>query len=477
MSALYLSKVVPQDSTRSLLKPAQDQSSASGKRSQLTKMSKDSEQRKDDPPPLPSAGHKPGPEDISGAHVPQFMPSQLSKEKLYQQRQKCELRRLLKHTHPELKMLNEVVDEELAEVLRLETGVTAGETGYEGEVLSRCLIFENCAQINKVSPYTPKMRTAERTMERGVVSKTSAVFEEHEERTCNESDKGIVEDDKTLGSSPDPNRECEEEMIKIDVQATRRIFESQSVNTSTPNPDNKCQGKVSISGDETGAVRKQKQEFEMYSKDNLHIENKSNTSTKSLDLTDQPNKQGPCVHIIGQSSDHVFSDRKGDSTGETVFEGEPTSSHDPEEFGKIIETSAALSQNNPFIPTNIEREHSFVHTSQSQSPAGDSGAAQDLLIANVKNRAHLFESMPFDQIRNQNKNEIETLVENIKETLNSLHHVNAIHSDGLIIEVNETMIAKKPNSHYQRVGLRLNMMRWLKVVHKTSYSSCYHGQT
>ncbi|XP_070784653.1 xin actin-binding repeat-containing protein 2-like [Enoplosus armatus] len=441
MSALYLSKVAPQDSTRSLLKPAQDQSSESGKKVKLTKMAEYSQQRRDELPPPPSVRHQPGPENISGAHFEQSMPSQLSKEMLYQQRQKCELRRLLKHTHPELKMLDEVVDEELAEVLSSETGVTAGETGYEGEVLSRRLIFENCAMSDKVSLFTPKMHRAEGTVEKGNVCKTSAVFEEHEERPYNESVKGVVEDDKMLGSSPDPNIECEE-MIKIDVQATRRMFESQSVNTSRLNPD-KFQVKVSISGDEKGPVQKRKQEFEMCSKENLHSKVESNTCTKSFDLTDQSQKKGPCVDTIGQSTDHEFSGRGEVSTGETVFEGEPTSFADPENFEEIIKTSAALFQNNPFIPTNIDREHSFVHTSKSQSPAEDDGSAQDYLIANVRNRAHLFESMPFDKIRHQNKDEIETMVENIKETLNSLYHVNAIHSDGSIIEVNETMISKK----------------------------------
>ncbi|KAI9521971.1 hypothetical protein NQZ68_040881 [Dissostichus eleginoides] len=410
MSALYLSKVVPQDSTRSLLKPEQDKSSQSGKRVQRTKMSEDSEQSKDDIPSLPSARHQQGPEDVSGAKLTQSMSLQLSKEKLHQQRAKCELKRLLKHTHPELKTLDGVVDEELAEVLSLETD---GETGYEGEVLSRCLIFENCALTNKVSPYIPKKYVAEGTVERGDVSKS--VFQEHEDRSCT---------DKTIGPSHDQNREGEEEMVRIDVQATRRRFESQSVNTSAPFPKNNCQGKVYISGDKKGAV--QKQEFNMRRQDHLH--------TKSLDVINQPKKQGPCDPIIGQSIDHVVS------TGETPFGDETRSIPGPE---KIIKTSAALSQNNPFIPTNIEREHSFLRSSQNQSPARDSGEIQDQVKANVKKRAHLFESMPFDQIRNQNKDEIEWQVENIKETLNSLHQVNAIHSDGSIIEVNETMIAKK----------------------------------
>ncbi|XP_068438433.1 LIM domain and actin-binding protein 1-like [Clinocottus analis] len=157
MSALYMSKAVPQDSTRSLSKPVQDLSSDSGRRIKLTKMAEESQQRNDGLPTPLSASHKSRPEGISEACSPQPMPFQLSKEKLHQQRQKCELKRLLKHTHPELKMLDEVVDEELAEVLSSETGLTAGETGYEGEVLSRRLIFENCALSHKVSPSTPKM--------------------------------------------------------------------------------------------------------------------------------------------------------------------------------------------------------------------------------------------------------------------------------------------------------------------------------
>ncbi|KAA8580726.1 xin actin-binding repeat-containing protein 1 isoform X2 [Etheostoma spectabile] len=451
MSALYLSKVVPQGSTHSSLKPAQGQLSESGKTVKPAKMDKDYQKGKDDFSPPSSARHQPAPEDISGEHFPQSMPSQLSKEKLYQQRQKCELRRLLKHTHPELKMLDEVVDEEFAEVLRSETGLTAGETGYEGEVFSRRLIFENCALSNKVSCCTSKMHKAEGIVKRDDVSKTLAVFKEHEESACNESDKGIVEDEKTLGSSPEPNRECEEEMIKVDVKATRRLFESKSVNTSKPNPD-RFEAKVSLSGNETEAVHKPKQEFEMSTKD---IKIKSNACSTSIGMTDQTNKQNTCVHIIGQSTDYEFSGREEVSTGETVFEGEPTSLSDPEEFKKIIKTSAALFQNNPFIPTNIEREHSFVHTSKSQSPAENSGATQDYPIANVKNRAHLFESMPFDKIRHQDKDEIETMVENIKETLNSLYHVNAIHSDGSIIEVNETMIAKKAKFKLSESGSKI----------------------
>ncbi|XP_047424650.1 LIM domain-containing protein isoform X2 [Mugil cephalus] len=388
MSAIYLSKVAPKESTPSLLKPGQDQTRDSGKKVKLTKMVEDSQHRKDDLPSPPSAAHQPGPEEISGAHSLHPMPSQPSKEMLYQRRQKCELKRLLKHTHPELKMLDDVVDEELAEVLTSET-VTAGETGYEGEVLSRRMIFENCGLSNRISPYPPKMHAAEGTVERCDFSKTPAVLAKPKQGPHAESVKEITED----SFRPDLNRACEEEeVIKIDVQATRRIFESQSVNTSRPNTDNKFQGKFSISGADTKAARK-------------------------------------------QSAEDDFSSIKEASAGETLFADESSGFPDSE----TIRTSAALFENNPFISTNIEREH----TSKTQIPAEGSGAVEDCVTANVKNRTHLFESMPFDKIRHQNKDEIEMMVENIKETLIFLYGVNAIHSSGSIIEVNETMIAKK----------------------------------
>ncbi|KAG7224927.1 hypothetical protein INR49_014843 [Caranx melampygus] len=229
ISALYLSKVAHQEPT----KVVQYQSSDPGKRVKLTKMDEDSQQRTDDLPPPSLARQQAGPEDVSGAHFLHSVPAQISKEELYQQRQKCELRRLLKHTHPELKMLDEVVDEELAEVLSSETGVTAGETGYEGEVLSRRLIFENCASSNKNAPYAPKLHMADGAVDGGNVSKTSAVFEE---RPCSESVKGFMEDNKKLGPSPTPNREGDEEMIRIDVHATRRIFEKSKPQQTITGP-------------------------------------------------------------------------------------------------------------------------------------------------------------------------------------------------------------------------------------------------
>lgn len=355
------------------------------------------EQQKGDCHAPPSMRHHPGPEEVSEARSQQSETSQLSKEKLHQQRQKCELRRLLKHTHPELKKLDDVVDEELAEVLSGETCMTTGETGYEGEVLSRRLIFENCAWSEKVSPYTPKTNMAKGSVARRDNSAASAVSEEHDERMRGQSVKGIAEDGKMLGYSP--HTQDEEETMSIDVKATRRIFE----NTSRLNED-KLQEKVTFSGEET--------------------------------------KQEPVIHITAQIADHEFAGMEEVCTGETISE-DKASFPDPETSGEKIETSAALFKNNPFISTNIDSEHCCVDASKSQSAAGDGGQAQDHLITNVKDRAHLFESLPFDKIKHQNKDEVETMVENIKETLSSLYRSHAIHSAGSIIEVNETMIAKK----------------------------------
>lgn len=383
-------------------------------------------------PPILSI-HQPGPEDISDTQFQQSVASQLSKEKLYQQRQKCELKRLLKHTHPELKELNDAVDEELAEVLSSETGLTTGETGYEGEVLSKRLIFENCAWSNK-SPYTPKKHEA--TVERSNNSTTSAVFGEQGERLWSETAKENI-DEKMLDSTSVLNTECEEDRINIDVQATRRIFESQSTNTSMLNSD-KFHGKCVFLGREMEAVPKSKSESK---KENQETRNESSACNKSLDLPHKQQQQSVCV--VSQSIEHELSGVQDVHTGETLFEVETTSPPGPEMSGEKITTSAVLLRNNPFISTNIERENHLLHSPKSHSAAGDSMRDQDGPIRNVKNRANLFESVAFDKIKHRNQDEVEMMVENIKETLKSLYNFKAIQSGGTIIEVNETMIAKK----------------------------------
>lgn len=386
-----------------------------------SKMAEESQHWKDDCPP-PTTPH---PWSEEEEHSQQTVT--LSKGNLYEQRQKCELRRLLKHTHPELKTLDKVVDEELAEVLKSETGVTAAETGYEGEVLSRRMIFENSALSNRIDVYASKIHTAEGKVEQCDASKASAAFEEHKEKPCKERGSKSVEDNETC--TLHSNSEAEEE-IRIDVQATRRMFERQSVT----NPDNKFKGDVK----------------EVVLKHDSETSGRDKANSEMFSDTERSHKQALSVPVSRLSTDRGLSPR----------EEVPTEEHSTGCFASggcedLIKTSADLFKNNPFIPTNIDRENAYAHTSIAQIPSNPSGTAEDCLITNVKNRAHLFDSMPFDRIRQQNTEEIDTMLENIKETLSSLYRSNSIHADGAIIEVNETMIAKKAKFTLSQTGPRI----------------------
>lgn len=361
----------------------------------------DSQQKTDDPPPLQPERREPGLEDT---FEEQSQQSQVSKQMLYQQRQKNELRRLLKHTHPELKMLNDVVDEEFAEVLSLERAAADDMTGYEGEVFSRRLIFESHGSM---SPYTSKSHVAEGALGRCDCSKTLTVSDKPKEEAIVPD---IIEDDDSLDLRPDFNKQAEEEVIRVDVKATRNIFESQC----KPNSDT-IQGTVS---DERKTVQQPNKFLEIFKDANT-------------DLKEHQQVYGHRTDVSGREDFH------GD---ELPFDDDFTSS-DSESQSEIIKTSASLFQNNPFISTNMERENSSGHTSKTPNEAGAAG--EDYLAANVKNRTHLFESMPFDKIRHQNRDEVETMMEIIKETLSFLYQVKAIQSAGAIIEVNDTMIAKK----------------------------------
>ncbi|KAM6900473.1 uncharacterized protein FYW49_016980 [Xenentodon cancila] len=397
-----------------------------------SKMAEHSQQRKDDLLPPPAESHQSGLKEISGAHSQQLPPSQLSKEMLHQQRQKCELRRLLKHTHPELKMLGDVLDEEFADVLSSEM-MTAGETGYEGEVLSRCMIFENPGLSNN----TPKIHTAKGAVGRSDLSKPSSVSEGPKEGSFTESVKGIIKDDKSIDLQPVLKRDSEEEMKRIDVQATKMVFENQSFNIGKQDSV-KFQGNVYMSKNDAKVLQNQKEPSHM------ETQHKSN-ECKSVNTVS-------CVNAFGQKTELDFCE-KG-PRDETLFEQEFTSFSESESHSETIKTKATLCQNNPFISTNVEKEHSYGHKSKTQHQ--NSVVDENYLTANVKKRTHLFESMPFDKIRHQNKDEIETLVENIKETLNSLYCVKVIHSAGAIIEVNETMIAKKAKFKISDNGPELN---------------------
>lgn len=347
-------------------------------------MADNSRKTSDDPHPPVSSRH--GPYDSSDSHF-QLVTAQAGKEKLHQQRQKCELRRLLKYTHPELKRLDDVLDEELAEVLSSNTGGAAGESEYEGEVRSRRLIFENCATTDTC--YAPKP-----TVERSKNSKKCEMQE---------------------GESM---KHTEDYDTRVAVQATRKIFEGQSVRTLRQNAE-RSHCEVSVSKEPQ--VQKSKEEHK-----NKNPQNR-NTLPERMGLL-QPHSPG-----------HKFSDTDGS------LDEDETSLLNLELEGKI-KTSSALLKNNPFITANIETE------SKSHYATGDSGENQEYLTANVKKRTYLFESLPFDKIKHQNKDEVEARVENIKETLNCLYHSHVMHSGGSIIEVSETMTAKKAKFTLSDVG-------------------------
>ncbi|XP_014847949.1 PREDICTED: xin actin-binding repeat-containing protein 1-like isoform X2 [Poecilia mexicana] len=419
MSALYMSKVANKESANRPSKVEKDhaQPRESGKWTKLTKTDEDSEQRKDDHPPQPPDEPEKGLEDIAEGHSEQLMSSQLSREKIFQQRQKNELRRLLKHTCPEIKMLDDVVNEEFAEVLSSKSE-SGGETGYEGEVLSRCLIFEN-----RGSSYsTPKIYVEEGAVERQDYRKISTVLEGLKDEPCTKSCEGMMTSDKSPDLTSNYNKEVEEQVAKIDVKANRKVFENKR--SSTVKPD-EIQGNVPM------VLNKPP---EMSSAGSTQGNNKSEDRTLE--------EQKLCVGAVGESTKSDFScSEAAFPCHDLPLEGSFISFTESERKREIIKTNAALVQNNPFISSNIERENFLSHASNTQNQS--IVASEDYPIANVKNRTHLFESMPFDKIRHQNQDEMETLVENIKETLNFLHCVKAIHSDGAIIEVSETMIAKK----------------------------------
>lgn len=345
----------------------------------------------------------------------------LSREKLYQRRQKCELRRLLKHTHPELTQLDDVMKEELAEVLGSETKVPDGESGYEGEVLSRRLIFESCSPSNAASSYAPKRNAGKEKAPKG---DSTAAAEESVETPCQESVEQVRPGDKTAAPDKECKEEEEEERIIVDVKATRRIFEDPSRFNS-----NKFQRNDSELGQKL--------------KKNQPTASKSNSNNR---MFDQAEKEAPNTCIQIHNNDQDFT-REEDLIGETVPEDETPSLPD---VG--IKTSAALFRNNPFISANVEQENLF----KPRVLAADSREARDQTATNVKSRAHLFESLPFDKIRRQNKDEVETMVENIRETLKSLCRFNAIQSAGSIVEVNETMIAKRAKFTLSDFGPKLD---------------------
>ncbi|KAL0156786.1 hypothetical protein M9458_048032, partial [Cirrhinus mrigala] len=280
------------------------------------------------------------------------------------------LRRLLKHTYPELKNVDSLVEEELADILNVDP-VT--DTGYQSEVQSRCWMFEN-HEINSVDIHDQKL---EKKMEfqEGDIKKTVCMFEKPQSNSYNEDNKPQLNQSEEVTS---------EQNIKVDVKATRRMFETQSTDTQKPCP-----------------------------RKNIACEDTSRLEQKPKSNSESDRKEASDIHHNGLTSELIDTNEVfvSISKAKQVFE---TISHEME---NIFPTNDNFSQE------------------------------QELLKANVRNRAQMFESTPLDKINQQTKEESETILENTQETLVSLYNFSIMHSDGTILEANETGHVKKARYH------------------------------
>ncbi|KAI5092122.1 xin actin-binding repeat-containing protein 1-like isoform X3 [Silurus meridionalis] len=186
---------------------------------------------------------------------------------LYEQRQKCELRRLLKHTCPELKGLGNVVEEEFADILNSSTGT---DIAYQGEVQSMRWIFENGTVNAGDSHKQPNF------MEKNVQGEQT--FEDPLNCTKQETiHPDVDESPQKVGETRE-----EEENFRVNVKAKRKMFEGQLIETSREDLDDVFPGRIVISEDEKGTVQKQKKDFETYPTDTI----KRNSDLSIIDVTD-----------------------------------------------------------------------------------------------------------------------------------------------------------------------------------------------
>ncbi len=287
---------------------------------------------------------------------------------LHQRRQKCELRRLLKHTCPELKNVDSLVDEELADILNIDPDT---DTGYQSEFQSRCWRFEN-HEINSVNIHDQKLQKME--FQEGDIKRTACMFEQPTSNSYNEDNKPQLNKSEE-GTS--------EQSIKLDVKATRRMFETQSMASQNP-----CPRKNIVCEEESRSHQKPTSNFETDGKETSDLHRNSLTN----DLID---------------TNEVFVSI---SKSKQVFE-----THDKENISPTND--------------NISQE-------------------QELLKANVRNRAQMFESTPLDKINQQTKEESETILENTQDTLVSICNFSVMHSDGTILEANENGHVKKARYNF-----------------------------
>lgn len=354
-----------------LLKPEQNLTSPTGKRPNAIKMAEGAQNSTayapESNPPIHHLETSPDEHERPFTSPP---PTREAMSILHQRRQKCELRRLLKHTYPELKNVDSLVEEELADILNRDPDTG---TGYQSEFQSRCWLFEN-HEISSVDIHDQKLQMKKEFQESDI-KKTVCMFEQPTSNSYNEDNNPQLNKSEEVTS---------EQGIKVDVKATRRMFETQS------DRQNPCPRKNIVCEEQNRSDQKPKSNFEIDGKETSAIHHNSLTN----DLVD---------------TNEVFVSI---SKAKQVFE---TISHDKE---------------------NI-------------SPTNDNfSQEQELLKANVRNRAQMFESTPLDKINQQTKEESETILENTQETLVSLCNFSSVHSDGTILEANEAGHVKKARYNF-----------------------------
>ncbi|XP_055037269.2 xin actin-binding repeat-containing protein 1 isoform X1 [Misgurnus anguillicaudatus] len=371
LSALYLSKVAAAESAGNLFKQEQDPNSPIGKRIKPVRMAEQNiskqthpiTNKKDDALELNPPKHhlEPSTEECERPFTSP-PPTRETMSNIHQQRKKCELKRLLKHTCPELKNIDSLVDEEMADILNTDPD---NDTGYQCEVQSRRWLFENQA-INSADIHQIKG-----DFQDGDIKRTSWLSEEPN----NEENKSQT----IFQTQPNEEEVTSEQSIRVDVKATRRMFEIQSVDT-LKDSQSLCPKRNFVSEEQNRSDQKPKNDSETSTFNNLNSD---------ANFTD---------------TSEVFV---GVSKVKQIFENR---SHDEENIYTSLDS--------------LSKE-------------------EEMLKANVRNRAQMFESTPFDKINQQTKEESETMLENIQDTLISLWNFNVLETDGSILESNETGHVKK----------------------------------
>ncbi|XP_028825535.1 xin actin-binding repeat-containing protein 1 isoform X2 [Denticeps clupeoides] len=404
LSALYLSKVAAFGSS---IKPAQ-YSGVPG--SKATKMAEEaqSQQRqisernlKDDLP------HR---AEIQTLHLTPSPSSQEAITTLYLQRQKCELKRLLKHTCPELKTLDRVVDLELAEILEPE--ITAVDIGYQGEVQSRRWIFENCA----LKHMQEDPGNEAHLLERG----------------------DLVEESRRARSLQE--RSVESVYKKQGPANTNQLMTFLSMSSEVSTKGSMYEN--SVDENIIGGIAKSRQK---------RIKKESRDVLKKGFEGKPQFKDGISDSVI-QALDDISKDKTS-----------VTQAQEHVAERKILETSICGSGGGNFSAENpkheIGHECSKVKSGKNVNSPNHNATQDKMQTANVKDRAHLFESTPIDQI-----NLIEgskAADDSVQTNLTSLYCFSVIHSSGTVIEEKEAgnigiatynlSPGQHPNIHHEEV--------------------------